>query len=96
MEISEFQKHIEQIYYEKDSRRGLDGSFMWFVEEIGELSRALRGTDTQALEAEFADVLAWLSTLASISGVDLEAVARLQYADGCPKCHSTPCVCPED
>ena len=96
MKISEFQKHMEEIYYDRDSRRGLERTFMWLVEEIGELSRALRGNDRAALEEEFADVLAWLSTVASISGVDLEAAARVQYADGCPKCRSTPCACPDD
>lgn len=96
MRISEFQRRIEDIYYEKDSRRGIAGTFMWFVEEVGELSRALRGGDPEELESEFADVLAWLNTLASISGVDLESAAKRQYATGCPKCGSTPCVCPDD
>jgi len=96
LRISEFQRRIEEIYYERDSRRGIGGTFMWFAEEVGELSRALRRGDRAALESEFADVLAWLNTLASISGVDLESVAQRQYSGGCPKCGSTPCECPED
>ena len=95
MRIDEFQRRIEDIYYERDSRRGLNGSFMWLVEEVGEVSRALRETDRAGLEAEFADVLAWLSTVASIAGVDLQEAARRQYAGGCPKCHAVPCACPE-
>lgn len=92
--LSGFQRLIERIYFAKDSDRGLEGSFMWFVEEVGELSRVLRrGTPAQVRE-EFADVLAWLSTLASIAGVELsEAPAR--YASGCPKCGGTPCRCAE-
>jgi len=96
LRISEFQRRIEDIYYDKDSRRGIAGTFMWFAEEVGELSRALRRGDRDALESEFADVLAWLNTLASISGVDLESAAKRQYGAGCPKCGSTPCVCPDD
>lgn len=93
MRLSEFQKLIEDLYFEKDSARGLEGSYMWFAEEIGELTRALRRDDRDNLEEEFADVLAWLSTLASIRGVDLEAAAKKKYARGCPYCESSPCAC---
>lgn len=94
MEISEFQNTIREIYFKKDSDRGLPGTFAWFVEEVGELSRALRrGTHAQ-MEEEFSDVFAWLASLASIAGVDLaDAVER--YREGCPKCNSSPCRCSE-
>ena len=72
MRIEEFQRLIETIYYERDAARGVDGTFRWFVEEVGELASALGGKDQQAKVEEFADVLAWLCTLANISGVDLE------------------------
>jgi NTP pyrophosphatase (non-canonical NTP hydrolase) len=94
VELAEFQKLIEAIYYERDSSRGLAGTHMWFCEEVGELTRALRRDDREELEGEFADVLAWLSTLASIAGIDLERAAREKYARGCPRCESTPCACP--
>jgi NTP pyrophosphatase (non-canonical NTP hydrolase) len=93
MEIGEFQKLIERIYYERDSARGLAGTHMWFCEEVGELTRALRRDERHELEGEFADVLAWLSTLASIAGIDLEAAAAKKYAEGCPRCHAAPCAC---
>jgi NTP pyrophosphatase (non-canonical NTP hydrolase) len=95
MKVSEFQRLIEQIYLERDRRRGLGGTFMWFCEETGELAQALRVGDAAQLRAEFADVLAWLATLASIAGVDLEAAARDKYASGCPKCAAIPCRCEE-
>ena len=93
MNIAEFQKKIEDIYYRRDSERGLEGTHMWFCEEVGELTRALRRDSRAELEGEFADVLAWLATLASISGVDLEAAARKKYERGCPRCSATPCRC---
>ncbi len=93
MRIDEFQKLIEDIYYERDSGRGLAGTHMWFCEEVGELTRALRRDDRDELEGEFADVFAWLSTLASIAGIDLQAAAARKYAKGCPRCESTPCAC---
>lgn len=97
MRIGEFQKTIEAIYLKRDAARGLPGNWMWFSEEVGELARALKrqgqkGYDRDHLEKEFADVLAWLSTLASTSGIELEAAVR-KYADGCPRCHKTPCAC---
>lgn len=92
--ISEFQRQIEAIYFEKDRQRGLDADFRWFVEEVGELAKALRRGDRGEIANEFADVLAWLATMASIAGVELEEAVR-KYAGGCPKCGETPCACPE-
>jgi NTP pyrophosphatase (non-canonical NTP hydrolase) len=94
MRIAEFQKQIEAIYYRRDHARGLAGTHMWFCEEVGELTRALRRNEREELEGEFADVLAWLSTLASIAEIDLEAAAHKKYGAGCPRCRATPCACP--
>ena len=93
MTLDEFQKQVESIYFERDSARGLSGTFMWFLEEVGELAHALRQGEGENLKEEFADVLAWLSTLASISGVRLSDAAQ-RYAQGCPYCHRAPCSCP--
>jgi len=93
MTVREFQKLIEDIYYAKDSGRGMEAAYMWFVEEVGELSRALRRKSQEELEGEFADCAAWLNTLASIAGVDLEDAIQKKYGSGCPKCHQTPCGC---
>ena len=93
MEIRAFQKKIEDIYYERDSARGLAATHMWFAEEVGELTRALRRDTREELEGEFADVFAWLSTLASMAKIDLEEAVRNKYAAGCPRCAATPCAC---
>ncbi len=94
MTIQEFQNLIEQIYFDRDAKRGVDRTFVWFVEEVGELAKEIRREprDVERLRAEFADVLAWLSTLTSLLGIDLADAAQI-YANGCPKCRSTPCVC---
>jgi NTP pyrophosphatase (non-canonical NTP hydrolase) len=88
-----FQALIERIYLERDRARGVSGTALWFVEEVGELVRAIRRGARENLEEEFADVLAWLATLASLHGVDLERTARAKYARGCPRCQATPCGC---
>ena len=72
MQISEFQKLIHDRYYPTDSKRGTPATFLWFMEEVGELASALAGDDEHNREEEFADVLAWLCTLANINGVDLD------------------------
>ncbi|MHB9133195.1 MAG: MazG nucleotide pyrophosphohydrolase domain-containing protein [Armatimonadota bacterium] len=95
MTVQEFQQQIERLYFEKDQGRGWQETFIWFVEEVGELGRALRSEGRPQIEAEFADVFAWLVTLASIHGVDLETAAQAKYGAGCPKCLKTPCICGE-
>ncbi|MEM7201121.1 MAG: MazG nucleotide pyrophosphohydrolase domain-containing protein [Planctomycetota bacterium] len=89
-----FQQRIEEIYFARDKDRGVAGTTLWFIEEVGELVRAIRRGERDNLEEEFADVYAWLATLASLHGLDLDAVGRHKYRDGCPRCRATPCDCP--
>lgn len=79
--VKEFQDFIKDKYYPTDSKRGTPGTFMWFIEEVGELATALAGTDQANKEEEFADVFAWLCTLANINGVDLTAALE-KYTKG--------------
>jgi NTP pyrophosphatase (non-canonical NTP hydrolase) len=91
--LGELQKLIRDLYGAKDASRGVEGTFMWFMEEVGELSAALRAGQDENLVLEFADVLAWLATLANLAGVDLEAAVQRKYGRGCPGCGRQPCVC---
>ena len=76
MHIREFQQLISEIYEKRDRRRQTPATFMWFIEEVGELATALSGDDQLNKEEEFADVLAWLCTLANINEVDLEKACK--------------------
>jgi len=49
--------------------------------------------DKKALENEFADVIAWLASLANVTNVDLEKATLSKYDDKCPKCGHSPCKC---
>jgi NTP pyrophosphatase (non-canonical NTP hydrolase) len=93
MTLPELQQLIRKIYGEKDERRGVEGTFMWFMQEVGELATALRGGSMEEQTLEFADVLAWLTTLANAAGIDLDTAVRRKYGTGCPGCGQTPCVC---
>jgi NTP pyrophosphatase (non-canonical NTP hydrolase) len=91
MTIEEFQQLIRERYYATDSARGPAPTFVWLAEEFGELAHAIgkfqRGeADLHHLHEEFADVLAWLATLANITGVDLTRAIEGKYLrDGGPK-----------
>ncbi len=93
--LNELQEQIRSTYFERDRQRGLERTFLWFVEEVGELAGLLKADehDEGALRVEFSDVLAWLLSVANLAGVDLEEAAR-RYAHGCPKCDTSPCQCP--
>jgi NTP pyrophosphatase (non-canonical NTP hydrolase) len=93
--LADFQSLIYKMYFEKDQARGVEGTFLWLMEEIGELATALRnGTHEQRLE-EFADVLAWLTTIANVAGVDLTEAVTRKYGRGCPGCGQFVCQCPD-
>jgi len=81
MDISEFQRLISQKYKKRDQERGIPGTFLWFIEEVGELATALASKDQQNKAEEFADVFAWLCTLANISDVDLEKACAKYVGD---------------
>jgi NTP pyrophosphatase (non-canonical NTP hydrolase) len=83
--LAAFQKHIADRYEATDRARGTPKTWMWFIEEIGELSHALARSDDRAnLEEEFADVLAWLCTLANINDVSLADVVIKKYLSAKP------------
>lgn len=93
MTLTDLQHLIRDTFDAKDRRRGVDGTFMWFMEEIGELATSLRSGTPAEQAAEFADVLAWLATLANTAGVDLDHAVASKYGTGCPGCGRMPCAC---
>lgn len=93
LHISEFQKMMRQLYFHRDSERGIEGTYNWLLDELKELREALKSNNKKALEDEFADVIAWLASLANITNVDLEKATLDKYDDKCPKCRHSPCQC---
>jgi NTP pyrophosphatase (non-canonical NTP hydrolase) len=93
MHIHEFQEMMKRLYFHRDTERGVKGTYNWLVDELGELGEALKGNDKEATEKEFADVIAWLASLANTMGIDLESATIKKYSGKCPKCQQSPCQC---
>ena len=92
MEIRDFQKLIDRMYSDKDRQRGPAKTFLWLAEEVGELASAIAKDDQKNKEEEFADVFAWLVTLANVEDVDLETAIG-KFVKGCPGCGEMVCHC---
>jgi NTP pyrophosphatase (non-canonical NTP hydrolase) len=95
MKISEFQELIRNLYFKKDSKRGINSTFMWLVEEIGELATLLNKKliDSANISEELADIIAWTTSIANLMEIDLEKALALKYPGKCKKCNANPCQC---
>lgn len=93
LSFAEFQDFIRTRYGAKDQERGTPKTFLWFMEEVGELASALQkrsgGEGDHDLAGEFADVLGWLTTLANMEGVDLESALQERYLRDGGRDHKT-------
>jgi len=94
MEIRDAQAIIKETYEKRDRSRGLHLTFMHLIEEVGELSRAIRRDNRSEISGEMADVFAWLLSIAYLLEVNLESEFEKRYGKGCPKCGGKPCTCP--
>jgi len=91
--LGQLQDVIDRTYGTRDRSRGVPATVAWLAEEVGELAQAVRKGSVDQQLHEFADVIAWVATLANQMDIDLtEALER--YAHGCPRCHEIPCSCP--
>ena len=97
MKISEFQKLMRDLYIHQDSKRGIRGTFIWLVEEMGELATILNAKDIKKNKAseELADIVAWTGSLANLLDINLEEACVTKYPNKCSKCDSIPCKCEE-
>ncbi len=87
MDIRAFQQHIDRLYSDTDRARGSAKTFLWLIEEVGELASALAGDDEKNKQEEFADVFAWLCSIANVEGVDLEQAVIDKYVTSQPEGH---------
>lgn len=95
MKVGDFQRHIADLYLEKDRKRGTEATFLWLMEEVGELAEAVRRKERAGLEEEMADCVAWIASLANLLDVDLEKALEKKYPATCARCGENPCGCEE-
>jgi NTP pyrophosphatase (non-canonical NTP hydrolase) len=93
LHIHELQNLMRRLYFHRDSERGAMGTYDWLTDEVEELGDALKANDKKGMEEEFADVIAWLASLANVLNIDLEEAALTKYDNRCPKCRRAPCRC---
>jgi NTP pyrophosphatase (non-canonical NTP hydrolase) len=95
MNISDFQVLIKKLYYQKDLDRGFKSTFIWLIEEIGELATLLNSPniDKEKLSEELADIIAWTVSIANLLEIDIEKALISKYPEKCKKCNSSPCKC---
>lgn len=93
MHLREFQALMKELYLKKDAERGAEKTLLWLLEEVGELSEALRKRNVSAVEEELADIIAWSMSLANVLGIDAEEALLEKYPGYCRYCGSKPCVC---
>ncbi|TFF97977.1 MAG: nucleotide pyrophosphohydrolase [Promethearchaeota archaeon] len=94
MSIREFQDLMKDLYFPKDKHRGISDTFIWLVEEVGELATELnKGRNKKNISEEMADIFAWMCSLANLLDIDLDQAVFEKYPKKCPKCGSNPCQC---
>jgi len=95
MRITEFQSLIKDLYFRQDYKRGINATFIWLIEEIGELAKIINDPiiDREQASEELADIIAWTSSLANLLDIDLEDALLKKYPNMCIKCKSNPCIC---
>lgn len=94
--IHEFQSLMREIYFHRDKVRGVAGTLLWMVSEIGELTGAVLEGDQKTITDEAADVFAWLCSACNLLGIDLEKASFEKYGEGCPRCSQIPCRCQDN
>lgn len=95
MKISDFQKLMRELYFNRDSERGINRTFIWLVEEIGELANLIKNEkiEKKHISEEIADIIAWTNSLANLLDINIEKALSEKYPKNCIKCNSSPCQC---
>ena len=71
--LAELQDWADKRYSAVDQARGAEKTFLYFIEEVGELATAISRGDRENIHEEIGDVLMWLVSLANLTGADLQA-----------------------
>ena len=97
MRMSEFQALLKKLYLHKDLNRGIKSTYIWLIEEVGELATLINAKELDKLKIseELADIIAWTISVANILNIDIEGAIINKYPNKCKKCNYSPCNCVE-
>ena len=84
---------MKDLYFEKDSTRGIHKTLLKLVEEVGELAEAVLLEDTDKMTEEVIDVIAWTLSIANLIDINIEKDFFTKYPNFCPQCERNPCNC---
>ncbi len=94
MDIKEAQNLIRRIYLERDKEKGMERTILRTFQELAELSDAISKEKPMGeIEAEVADVFAWVISIANLLEIDLGKVLLDKYNNACSRCEKVPCEC---
>lgn len=101
--VKEWCGHLDAVYGKKNRERGINYAHSRLSEEVGEVVSAQlievydqRHTLTevrQTVSREFADVFAWIFSIAGILEIDLDSVLEDRYPKVHHRCGQRPCNC---
>ncbi len=101
--VNDWCKHLEKLYGKNNRERGLLAAVMRLAEEIGEVGdTALIDINNPKISSdelsniiarEFADTFAWIFTICSLLGIDLDTELQENYSGKHKRCNSRPCTC---
>jgi len=84
MEFGELLEKIAEKYLERDKKSGKLFLLSVLVEEVGELSEALRKGELEAIEEELTDVAFMVFCIANFFGINIENRLIDKYIVGDP------------
>lgn len=94
MKIEEAQNMIRCIYLDRDKERGIERTLLRTFQELAELSDAIsKEKSMQEIDAEMADVFAWIISIANLLEINLETSLLSKYNNVCSRCGESPCEC---
>ena len=100
--ISEWQKHLKDVYGANNAKQGLRFIYGRLLSEMNEVNVAGMQMEMMPEEAEkyrqeavseLADSFAWVAAVANELDMDLEKAFVERYGNGCPNCGQIPCQC---
>ncbi|MDP4009492.1 MAG: hypothetical protein Q8P53_00720 [Candidatus Shapirobacteria bacterium] len=98
--LKDWQKHLNNLYGDKNKNHGISYMLLRLSSEMGELiteehqvSKRMMDEIESGYQLELADSLAWTIAVANFLNIDIQHAVESRYKNGCQKCSQPSCVC---